>query len=241
MSSRPPNFLVIGAMKTGTTSLHAYLRTHPEIFMPRLKELDYFVAEKNWGRGWGWYLSHFAGALDESHSLGEASTNYTKFPTFRWVPERIESALPHVKLVYVVRDPLARLRSHLAHRTEETGKYIAPAEAMDDSHMRACSNYALQIRQYLQCFHRDQILLVVSERLRTEREAVLSEVFGFLDVARDFVPPNLHEELGQSHVPEEPFDMVGIAAGRLRRELGDEVRQLVPFMPEGFNGWGLLP
>lgn len=237
---RLPNFLIVGAMKTGTTSLHAYLRTHPEIYMPRCKELDYFVSEKNWDRGGAWYERQFAEAPEDARALGEASTNYSKYPTFQGVPERIRGVLPQVKLVYIVRDPLARLRSHVAHRMEEGGESLSMAEAAMDQHMRSCSNYALQLQQYLRFFSRDQVLVVVSERLRVQREAALSEVFSFLDVAPDFVPPNLHMEVGQSRALDEPVRLPGDGGSQLRGEFAEEVRQLVPFMTAGFDGWGLL-
>ncbi|HEX7247334.1 MAG TPA: sulfotransferase, partial [Actinomycetota bacterium] len=50
-----PDFLVIGAMKAGTTSLYHYLDAHPDVFVPRVKELDFFVDGANWRRGIEWY------------------------------------------------------------------------------------------------------------------------------------------------------------------------------------------
>src|SRR3954463_6324498 len=83
-----PNFLIIGAMKGGTTSLYHYLRPHPEVFMPVTKELHFFVAEKNLLLGPGWYERRFRGAGD-AIAVGEASTDYTKYPLYQGVPERI--------------------------------------------------------------------------------------------------------------------------------------------------------
>lgn len=62
-SARLPNFIVIGAMKSGTTSLFRYLEPHPEVFMPRLKELDFFIVEWNWARGLDWYRRRFRQAV----------------------------------------------------------------------------------------------------------------------------------------------------------------------------------
>ncbi|MDQ4058746.1 MAG: sulfotransferase, partial [Actinomycetota bacterium] len=74
-----PNFLIIGAMKAGTTSLYHYLRSHPEVFMPAVKELDFFVEDINWRRGLSWYRRQFASAPPEARAVGEASTNYSKY------------------------------------------------------------------------------------------------------------------------------------------------------------------
>src|SRR4051812_3312851 len=104
-----PNLIVIGAKKSGTTSLYVYLDAHPEISMTRDKELNFFVEERNWSRGLGWYGEQFdAGAPVR----GEASPYYTALPHHRGVPERMASVIPDARLVYMVRDPIARLLSH---------------------------------------------------------------------------------------------------------------------------------
>src|SRR5204863_2222453 len=83
-----PNFLIIGAQKSGTTSLYRYLQMHPDVFMPRNKEPDFFVAERNWPMGLDWYEAHFAAARD-AIAIGEASTTYTMYPHYAGVPERV--------------------------------------------------------------------------------------------------------------------------------------------------------
>ena len=60
-----PDFLIIGAMKCGTTSLYHYLRDHPQIFMPTIKAPEFFAEESNWGRGIAWYRRQFEGAGPE--------------------------------------------------------------------------------------------------------------------------------------------------------------------------------
>ena len=84
-----PNFLVIGAMKAGTSSLYQYLRAHPQIFMPAAKELSFFAYEPNARHDLEWYRRQFAPAGEGAVALGEASTMYTKFPRHPGVPERI--------------------------------------------------------------------------------------------------------------------------------------------------------
>src|ERR671939_356718 len=70
-----PDFLVIGAQKSGTTSLYEYLKSHPNVFMPDIKELDFFTPGINWERGFNWYQRLFADADDGVTALGEASTS----------------------------------------------------------------------------------------------------------------------------------------------------------------------
>ena len=193
-----PTFIVIGAMKAGTTSLYHYLRNHDEIFMSRIKELDFFVTESNWSRGLSWYKHQFSGAGD-ALARGEASTLYTKFPEYQGVPERIAGLIPDVKLVYVVRDPIVRLRSHYQHRFM-TGAETAPAEValLENPIYLSCSRYAMQLERYLDHFPREQILIVRSESLKHDRQATVQEVYRFLGVDPTRLPPVLETEFYQT-------------------------------------------
>jgi hypothetical protein len=100
-----PNLIVIGAMKAGTTSLHAYLSLHPEIFMSANKEPRFFTEEWNWHKGLEWYEAQFP---ERVTIRGESTPDYTKLPEIRNVPERIHSLIPDVRLIYLVRDPIDR-------------------------------------------------------------------------------------------------------------------------------------
>jgi hypothetical protein len=110
-----PTFLGIGTVKGGSSSMYYYLKAHPMIFMSEPKELQFFVAELNWDRGLEWYERHFAGA-EAFAAAGEFSPGYTQHPHLSGVPKRIASVLPDVRLVYFVRDPIERMRSHYQAR-----------------------------------------------------------------------------------------------------------------------------
>jgi len=90
-----PNLIVIGAQKSGTTSLHHYLSLHPEIMMSKHKELNYFNEELNWKKGLAWYKSHFIG---EAKIYGESSPHYTFYPLYKGVAQRMYSIIPEAKL-----------------------------------------------------------------------------------------------------------------------------------------------
>lgn len=184
-----PNFLIIGAMKAGTTSLYEYLRRHPQIFMPAVKELNFFVAERNWDRGRDWYEKHFQGA-EAASAVGEATTHYTRFPQFEGVPKRIAGLLPDVRLIYVVRDPVDRMQSEYVYR--RLGGWekrpIDQALRSDRTYLDG-SRYALQLEQYLPFFDRSQILVLKSEDLNDRRLVLLRGVFQFLGVANNWADP----------------------------------------------------
>ncbi|MGY1681897.1 sulfotransferase domain-containing protein [Geodermatophilus sp. SYSU D01176] len=194
MAPDMPTFIVIGAMKAGTTSLYHYLRSHDEIYMPKVKELDYFAAEANWSRGLDWYRQQFAGA-NGALARGEASTLYTKYPQYQGVPERIAAVVPDARLVYVVRDPVVRMRSHYQHRVA-LGAETAPPEValLENPIYLAYSQYAMQLERYFDHFPREQVLVVTSEGLRHDRAAVVRRVYEFLGVDPTQLPPALDSE-----------------------------------------------
>lgn len=115
-----PNFLIIGAAKSGTTSLYRYLRDHPQVFMAHSKELKFFASRTRWGFGPGWYAWQCSDA-DGAVAIGEASPSYTRYPQRRGVPERVAQVLPDARLVYLIRHPIERMRSHYLHRILREG------------------------------------------------------------------------------------------------------------------------
>ena len=199
-----PTFLVIGAMKAGTTSLHAYLSSHPDVFMSEPKELDFFVEGRNWDRGLGWYEDRFAGA-GAAAARGEASTNYTKDPFFGGVPERIHSVIPDVRLVYVVRHPIRRMVSEYWHHVAEYGERRPLGEALRTNPMLfALSDYAAQLDRYTGLFPPEHLLVITSEALYGARAETLRSIFSFLGIDDAWRPPNLDARLHRSEMKAAP-------------------------------------
>lgn len=183
MTSALPNLLVIGAMKAGTTSLHDYLRRHPDIFMSQVKELDFFVKERRWGLGVEWYRQQFDGRFQ---LRGESSQNYTKRHYFdSGIATRIASLMPDVRLIYIVRDPVERIVSHY-HEAVEGG--YAPAEGLNaflsadvaNNHYVRTSSYFYQLEPYLRLFKRNQIHVLALEDLMDNRLVAMNHILEFL-------------------------------------------------------------
>ena len=182
-----PNLIVIGAAKCGTTSLHEYLDTHPEISMSQEKEPHFFVEEKNFGKGLEWYESHFD---PDAPVRGESSPGYSAFPLYRGVAERMAQTIPDARLVYLVRDPIDRIVSHYTHRTVnwpemETLEEVLAAPGLRDWIVTP-SHYWLQLEQYLAHFDESRILVIDSDELRSRRDETLASVFAFLGVDSSF-------------------------------------------------------
>lgn len=181
-----PNLLIIGAMKCGTTSLHDYLGLHPDIFMSRKKELNYFI-DPNWEANLNAYRAHFIKGCQHTWR-GESSPSYSKVHRHgEKVVERISNTLPGVKIIYLVRDPIKRIISHY-YEAQEGG--YAPSSSLnqflanvDKNHYVLTSAYYYQISSYLKFVDPKNILVVSSELLLNNRLAVLNEIYEFLGVA----------------------------------------------------------
>lgn len=190
-----PNFIVIGGMKCGTSSLFYYLGLHPQIGTSDIKEVDYFIEENNYGRGEDWYRARFQGDFD---IYGEASPNYSKAHYFQGVPQRMHELLPEVKLIYLVREPIDRILSHYTHNIADGREQRSLTKALsclDDNHYVQCSRYYWQLEHYLEFFSEKQILIVDTQKLMDERQSTLRYIFDFLEVDVTFYTPEYEQEL----------------------------------------------
>ena len=195
-----PNLLVIGAGKSGTTSLHYYLDQHPDIYMSRIKEPFYFQRQ-NWRERQEWYETLFP---KQAPVRGESSTSYSAYPVRKDVPRRIHELIPDAKLIYVVRDPVDRfVAQYSQHRTNgkesrTLDEAVEHALAVGDDPMNpylCMSQYGTQLEKYLEHFAMSRILVIDQVDLRRDRRAVLREAFAFLEVAEDYDSPRFDEVL----------------------------------------------
>ena len=179
-----PTFVVIGAMKAGTVSLSRYLEGHPDVFVGsggRFGEPNFFVAEQNWPRGLGWYESLFDGA-GRAGAIGECSPSYTWAHVYRGVPARMAQVVPAARLVYVVRDPIARMQSMYMHQVSAGRERRRAEVALRDDRYLGPSRYGFQLAAFLDYFDRGQVLVIASEVLRDRPREALSAVFDHLGV-----------------------------------------------------------
>lgn len=173
-------------MKCGTTSLHRYLDTHPEIAMSRDKELRFFLGKQKWRLGVDWYATQFASG---TRIRGESTPGYTAKARHPGVPARMHSIVPDARLIYMVRDPIERVVSHWVHAVYEGWEERAFEVAADDEWYLDRSRYWSQISGYLEHYPRDRILVIEMHDLAEDRAATLRRVYEFLDVDPDVPVP----------------------------------------------------
>ena len=207
--SQLPNFVVIGAARCGTTSLYAYLREHPQIFMSPEKETDYFslgdlppgevpdAASKYRARSREEYERLFRGAGD-ARAVGEASPTYLFYSRSA---ARMQQLIPDAKLICILRDPIERAYSHYALSRKMGVELLPDFEAavaaeneswLRDRSMRftyvRASLYHDGLREFLVRFPRERILVLLFQDFAENPAGTMRSVYRFLGVDDRFEP-----------------------------------------------------
>lgn len=189
-----PNFLLIGAMKAGTTSLYEDLIHIPGVYLPPEKEPDDLASpEAETSEGLERYKAKFSGA-GAAVAIGDASTSYAKLPTYEGVAERALRVLgPETKILYLTRDPIKRIVSQY-HHLHGLGLETRPLNVavLEDESYTAYSDYERQLAPWRAAFGDSQVSVMRFEDYISDRMRIVSEVCTFLGVA----PPR---EVDETH------------------------------------------
>ena len=176
------DFMIIGAMKSGTTSLSQLLSKHPEVCFCGKKEPHFFSKSSNWRTQIKEYRELYH-PLD-GQICGEASTTYTFYPTFnKDVWQALHSFNPQLKLIYIMRDPVDRIVSHYMH-CYSRGYTSEPFEdvVLTQSMYINISRYFVQIKPYIELFGRKQVLLLTFEEFISDKTASMGKIAAFLGI-----------------------------------------------------------
>lgn len=207
-----PNFVVIGAGRCGTTSLHRLLGQHPDVFMCPVKSPNHFAAHLDqppwetptavamaghWIRDPAEYEALFDGVAGE-RGVGEVSPVYLQA---RDVARALHDRCPDAQLVAILRDPAERAHAHFVGRRrdgiEPTPTFAEKVERelsapLPDEvafgHYVGCGRYHHFLTPYVELFGRDRLHVALHDDLLADQDAVLRDVFGFLDVDPAFSP-----------------------------------------------------
>ena len=177
---RLPDFIIIGAAKSGTTTLYQYLCRHPQIFMSKIKEPEFFSDDSVYNRGVDWYESLFARA-EEMQICGEASTRYTRWPHTSDSSKRIFDVLSSGKFIYIMRHPVERAFSHYVHEMRE-GITMTFEEALKNTDIVDTSMYMAQLERFLRFFPRERFFFVLFDDLIREPADTLRRIQRFLGI-----------------------------------------------------------
>jgi hypothetical protein len=208
-----PDFLVIGAQKSGTSSLLEYLVRHGSYLRPLLKDVYFF--DKDYHRGLDWYLSFYPDLAAKRAAerrvggrvvTGESATHYLLHP---WSPARVRETFPDIRLIVLLRDPVQRALSHYYHNRRSGAETVDTALdaflmeeeriAADYNRMQADSGfysrsvatysylargrYAEQLQRWFRQFPREQILIMCSERFFADTDMQFRSICRFIGIA----------------------------------------------------------
>jgi hypothetical protein len=179
-SERLPEFIIIGAMKSATSTLHNQLSAQPGIFMSTPKEPNFFSDDKVYSQGLGWYSGLFSDA-DLKDICGESSTHYTKLPDYLDTIQRLKTAIPQPKLIYVMRHPVDRLISHYMHQWSVGVISCDLNQAIDRyPELINYSCYGMQVTPYLKEFGSEAVLPLFFDDLKKYKDKALNRVGEFI-------------------------------------------------------------
>lgn len=206
-----PDFIIIGAMKSGTSSLFSYLSQHPQMFQSKRKEVHFFDGGltpevDNFAKEQAWYQAHFPlrKNMSTDSKTFEASPLYIFNPL---APKRIFDIIPKVKIIAILRNPTERAISHYFHEKRKNREPLPIYEALQEEEKRlepainredykselfrhfsykSRGLYKKQIERYLNYFPWQQILVLNSDELFSEPDNTLRRVFEFVGVETEF-------------------------------------------------------
>lgn len=191
---RRPDFLCIGAMRAGTTTLWDMLGRHPRVWMPTVRKEIHFFDNRDggWDKGLDWYAAHFDAAPADAVA-GEITPNYLFFPE---ACPRIAETLPDVQLIVMLRDPVKRAWSHYTRSRRKGFERLPIMEALDAEADRlattdhapraqfsyvARGRYVEQLQRFEAAFGRDRMLVFCLEELVRQPEAMMRQVLSHID------------------------------------------------------------
>lgn len=211
-----PDFLIIGAMKAGTSSLVSFLSQHPQLLVASRKEVHFFdgglrPSRDTYAQGPEWYREHFPlkREMGRGQKTFEASPLYLFNPL---APRRIADLVPSVKLIAILRNPTDRAISHYFHETSKGRESLPIMSALLAEEARLqpvleagdyksnayihCSyksrgRYREQLDRYLELFDEEQILVLGAEKFYADPVSSLQQVFRFVGVDEEYAPDDL--------------------------------------------------
>lgn len=185
-----PNFLIIGATKSATTSLASLLQQHPDADIVKDKEPQFFSFDSQYRLGWEYYQSLYNHCKKNAIVFGDASTSYSRIRYHPNVIQRIKHHIPDVKIIYMVRHPLERMESAYVQHLEAAGIDGLLLTSISDAITRQpmivdSSRYWEVFDAYRQYFPEEHIKIVWFDEYINNRSSVYQDICRFLGISYD--------------------------------------------------------
>lgn len=192
-----PDFFIIGAAKAGSTALYEYLIQHPSVYMPEIKETNFFYSDEKWGKGVDWYLRTFFAHSESFLARGEAS------PGYLYLGDKVAPRIRAVygdnppKFVVLLRDPVERAWSHYLHmrRIHEEQEEFERALELEEGRLKEHPDlwvgyfrdgqYARCLKKWFLFFEQSRFHYILSSELNSNPIPVLHHLCDFLGLPKE--------------------------------------------------------
>lgn len=256
-----PNLIIMGAQKSGTTSLYEYIRKHPDIFMSNpVKEPGFYLGEERAKIFWRKMGKPIASRTElltqrmllgynEERWFGDASTYYTLGKRSRLfnIPSRMHEQDPQMKFIYIVRNPIERIISNYKHivergKTKETLQDFLQTPEGENSILT--SLYSWQISPYLELFPRKQFLFLIFEEFLSNPHKGMEKVWNFLDLAPPAEPIHSFHAYNASALKTPQTDKehyaLNILQGSAASRVMDDIKKFENIIDRQIDKWKTL-
>ena len=228
------------------------LREHPDVAFAKIKEPHFFSNPNQFALGWPWYRSLFD-HKKPGHILGEASTSYSRIRSYPKVVRRIQRYLPDVKIIYMVRNPLDRIRSAYIERLSEPGfgeSYDSLEEALPEIPAMIDSSRHFEVyNAYRHRFPQENIKIIWFEELMAETDRVFKDLCRFLGI-RPQSPAKVDQDdinsqnsvegrirkIGRS-IDDVNLEWTDKATAFVLREIENDMKQFLEYFGRPANYW----
>lgn len=191
-----PNFLCIGAQKSGTTLLYELLKDIKDVYLPSTKEIHFFDEESRYSNGLQWYSQSYFKDVTSQKAIGEITPSYLFFEE---IPAKILSTIgSKIKFIVILRNPVERAYSHYIMRYKQGQETLSFKDSLIMENSRIIKNkefarkysylsrgfYAKQIENYLQYFDKSQFLFLEFDELTTYQDKSIQKICDFLEIEK---------------------------------------------------------
>jgi hypothetical protein len=204
-----PDFVGVGAHRSGTTWIYEMLKSHPQVCMSPEKELNFF--NQSYQKGVQWYESFFS-KCNKNLTVGEFSPAYL---ADNRVPERMKALIPEVKLIISVRNPINQIYSRYCYMvSRQLYDKSFDCALKDGSYLIEQAYYYQHINRFLNFFERSQILILIYEDLERNPLSFLNQIYTFLGINNSYVPPNYIKRVHSTRMPRNRYLEASVVAIR---------------------------
>lgn len=211
-----PNFLYIGTSRAGSTWLYEALAAHPEIYVPGAKDIFFF--DRMYDRGLHWYEGFFPKNTTQYQAIGELSHDY--FHTMEYA-RRIKTSLPGVRLMACLREPGSQTISAYGWWCTHGGFEGSYADFVETDQGYQPVNYYENLKNYFALFPSEALYITFFDKLKNSPQSFIHDIYQFLDVDANFIPPNLNQSSNAFAKPRNSLlTSFAYTAGQVVRRIG---------------------